>query len=277
MRYMFNQGLLTVTPEMAAELVAWSLVVPDILTVPCQSVIPTVVVQLPLTGTTTCLVMEPVPEITKSTVEFGSAVPDMTSVSLTKVLWSTGVKMMVAGSSVVSFFIEIVWDWNTLLAKSVPVATNKRFPSLNDTTFTTTLQRPTGGTVTSLEITSGVKGSEAETTTTTFVPGSPYPLTVTLGALACEIMNWKLDGLEREIAMVVSLLSATLGDICVFPAVSVMVALSLIVPSLSPVMEVVTLQVPSAPTITGEEITLGVELSPSATVTSTVPPTSPVP
>ena len=276
MRYMFNQGLLTVTPEMAAELVAWSLVVPDILTVPCQSVIPTVVVQLPLTGTTTCLVMEPAPDITKSTVEFGSAVPEMTRVSLT-VLWSTGVKMMVAGSIFVSFFIEIVWDCNTLLAESVPVATNKRFPSLNDTTFTTTLQLPTGVTATSLELTLGVKGSESDTTTTTIVPGSPYPLTVTVGAVACEIMNWKLDGLEREIAMVVSLLSATLGDICVFPAVSVMVALSLIVPSLSPVMEVVTLQVPSAPTITGEEITLGVELSPSATVTSTVPPTSPVP
>ena len=163
--------------------------------------------------------MVPVPEIVKLTLEFGSAVPEMTRVSLT-VLWSTGVKMMVAGSSVVSFFKVIVWDWNTLLAESVPVATNKRFPSLNGMTFTTTLQLPTGVTVTSLEITSDVKGLESDTTTNTIVPGSPNPLTVKLGALACEIVNWKLDGFKMETATTVSLLRVTLGDICVFPTVS---------------------------------------------------------
>src|SRR3990167_703496 len=184
--------------------------------------------------------------------------------------------MVVGGSNFVSFFKVIVCDC-TLLAESLPVAVNKIFPSFNVKTFTVTLQVPTGETATSLEDTSSVKLLSSDATTTTFVPGSPNPLIVTLTALVCDIMNWKLVGLKMETETVVSLLSWTFGEVCVFPAVSVMVALILIVPSLSPAMDVATLHPPNAFTITGEEIILGVELSPSTIVTITLPPTSPVP
>ena len=75
--------LTVIIPEIGPELSAWSRVVPDILTIPCQLLMPTVVVQLPLMGTATVLVMVPVPDIVKLTLEFGSAVPEMTRVSPT--------------------------------------------------------------------------------------------------------------------------------------------------------------------------------------------------
>src|SRR3990167_1089737 len=92
--------------------------------------------------------------------------------------------MMVGGSIFVSFFKVTVCDWSALLAESVAVAVNRRFPSVKEETSTITLHVPTGETVTVLEITFGVKLSESETTTNTFVPGSANPLIVTAGVLA---------------------------------------------------------------------------------------------
>ena len=102
--------------------------------------------------------------------------------------------------------------------------TNERVPSLNDETSTATLHVPKGVTATVLEITFLVVVSLSETTTYNCVPGSPNPLIVTLGALACEIVNWKFVGLKTETATVESLLRVTVGESCLFPTASVMVA-----------------------------------------------------
>src|SRR3990167_2850866 len=69
----------------------------------------------------------------------------------------------------------------------------------------------------------------------------------------------------------------TVDESRVLPAASLMVAITLITPSLSPAMDVVTVHLPFPSTGTVEDTTLTVELSPSMTVTNTEPPASPVP
>ena len=176
-----------------------SVVDPPILTAPVgKEEMLTVVVQLPVDvcAEVSLLVIDPlVPVITNETEEDGSVVPEITSVlacDRVREAPFTGDEMTVAGVIFVSFFKVTVCERATLLAASVAVAVNERFPSANKVTLTTTRHVPTGVTSTVLDVT--VDPAPSATTTKTFVPGSANPLTSTVGALACEITNWKLVG-----------------------------------------------------------------------------------
>jgi len=263
-----------------------SIVVPEIVARPGKGNVPmlTVVVQLPLAVCAGVIlrVMDPLiaDAIIKLTVADGSVVPEMTRAAAcvcdTFVLFA-GTEIDVAGEIRVSFFMEIVWERTTLSTESVTVAVKKILPSTKGETSITTLHVPTGEVDVVLEVTSLLSESESEPTTNTKVPGSANPLTVTLVSLAWEITNWKLVGARMETAATVSLLTVTVGEVKLFPKASVMLAMSLIGPSKRLTMEVVTDQVPSGATVTGEVTTSAVEVDPSTNVTLTLPPGSPVP
>lgn len=176
-----------------------SVVVPPIVTGPAgKEEMLTVVVQLPVDvcAEVSLRVIDPlVPVITKETVEDGSVVPEITSVLdcvLVTVAPFKGDKIAVTGVIFVSFFKVTVCERKTLLAESVIVAVNERFPSAKEETLITTRHVPTGVTSTVLDVT--VNPAPSTTTTKTFVPGSANPLTSTVGALGCEITYWKLVG-----------------------------------------------------------------------------------